>query len=404
MQGRLVRVLHVNFSDRTGGAARAVVRINNACINQGLESRVLVIEKLSKDEISFTPISIYKKYFLFILRRFSESIVRLFPRDIGQDQSISIFGSGLVSYINSSDFDIVNLHWVNGEMLSINEISQIKKPIVWTLHDMWPFCGTDHYTESDYYVNGLKRTSILNRAIYSYKMRRWKNLNVNIVGPSNWIKAAALESTLFEGNNAVTIPNPIDTRVFRFKNKKCCRKYFGFSDNVNLVLFGAISGTGQFRKGFDLLLLALNQLMLSDVSFEVVIFGGNAENSINLPFKVHDLGVISDDEILSDLYNACDIFVLPSRQDNLPNTLVESSSCGLPSIAFDIGGCKDIIEHKISGYLAEPFDIIDFSEGMRYILTNKHLFPNEFISQKAHKKFSFGNVGSRYVSLYNSLI
>ncbi len=400
-----IKVLHLNFSDNFGGAARATLRINHACNLIGLDSKILVIENLRNDNVSFSVIFPIKKYFLIVIRKISRIIIKLANSKDNHDESLSIFGSGLVHYINNSKYDVVNLHWINGEMLSIGDIRKITKPIVWTLHDMWPFCGIEHYTENKYYISGegIKSFS-LNNFVFKLKKQKWSNVNINIVGPSNWITKCAKSSILFKKQNCLTIPNPVDGDIFFPMEMKFCRQYFGFSNDVCIILFGAVSGTDQFRKGFDLLLSALSNLNLSGIDVEVAVFGGKADEPIDCPFKIHNVGKIDNDKVLSYLYNSSDVFVLPSRQDNLPNTLVEASSCGVPSVSFNVGGCSDIIEQYVTGYLATPNDTIDLAHGISYILQNRTQFSRELISKKSIEKYSFEKVGSNYYNLYKNIL
>jgi glycosyltransferase involved in cell wall biosynthesis len=167
------------------------------------------------------------------------------------------------------------------------------------------------------------------------------------------------------------IPNCIDTKSWRPIAKTLARELMGLPAHVPLILFGAIGGTQDLRKGFDLLLDALDYLYISAKEFkiELAIFGQLApKESTGIGFPVHYLGHLSDDVSLQLLYSAVDLLVIPSRQDNLPNTGLEALACGTPVVAFDICGLADVVTHLKTGYLAKSFEPKDLANGMLYVL------------------------------------
>jgi len=184
------------------------------------------------------------------------------------------------------------------------------------------------------------------------------------------------------------------------------RDLLGLPPDVPLLLFGAMGGGRDPRKGFDLLAQALGHLRSEIPELELVIFGQLApQQPPELGFPVHFAGHLHDDLSLRVLYSAADALVVPSRQDNLPNTAVEAQACGTPVVAFEIGGLPDIVEHRVSGYLAKAFDSVDLSVGIRWVLYQKasRRILNITRSQ-AISRFSNNKIARMYASKYWEII
>nr|WP_282561273.1 glycosyltransferase [Providencia rettgeri] len=322
--------------------------------------------------------------------------------------------------INSSDIDIVNLHWVAGETMSIEDIGRLKKPIVWSLHDMWPFCGTEHITDygdnarwklgySSKNRNNLDQGLDLDLIAWKRKFKSWKNLSMHIIAPSEWMAECAKNSTLFRNYPVSVIPNTLDINIFKPLDKKYCRNILNLPENKKIILFGAMSGGKDPNKGYDLLLEALNNLS-SRVNREdilCVIFGQTEpEHTSNIPFETKWLGHIHDNETLTLIYNSASVMVVPSKQEAFGQTASESLSCGTPVVAFETTGIKDVVEHLKTGYLAKKFNTLDLADGILEILTNK--VDNKRLSFNARKvainNWSGSIVTSKYHTIYDSII
>lgn len=282
--------------------------------------------------------------------------------------------------LNASDADVVHLHSVQGEMLSIGDIGRIRKPIVWTLHDMWAFCGAEHYSEDLRWREGYQRGNRpayeqgfdLNRFVWKRKSRNWRR-PMHIVCPSSWLADCVRSSALMHDWPVSVVPNTIDIERFQPIEQALARKLLGLPPDVPLLLFGALGGGLDPRKGFDLLLAALQNLRLSPNlrNMQLVVFGqGQPEHSPDLGFPIHYTGHLHDDLCLRVHYSAADLLVVPSRQDNLPNTGLEAHACGTPVVAFATGGLPDIVSHRQTGYLAEPFDPKDLAAGISWVLSD----------------------------------
>jgi glycosyltransferase involved in cell wall biosynthesis len=410
-----VRIIHLSYNDINGGAFRATYRIHQSLLKQGISSRLWVNEKESDDWTVEDLNSKIGKVLNKLRRRvINYSLIKMLKTKNKIIHSPSVLPSNWVKHINNSDSDIVHLHWIQNEMLSIKDISKIKKPIVWTLHDMWAFCGAEHYTNDNrwregYYPNNRPNYESgfdLNRWTWNRKKKYW-NKPIQIVTPSTWLAKCVKESALMKSWPVSAIAYPIDTDQWTPMNKKNARQLFDLSPDANLILFGAAGGGKDPRKGYDLLLSALKYLKADNKikKIELVVFGQSKPKSqLDLGFPVHFSGHLYDDLSLSALYSAADVMVVPSRQDNLPNTAVEAQACGTPVVSFDIGGLPDIIQHQKTGYLAKAFDTRDLANGITWVLeqNGSNKLGNN-AREQALEKFSEKKIAEDFVSIYKKL-
>ena len=410
-----MKIIHLNYTDIKGGAGRAAFRIHRSLCDENIDSMMWVNKVYSEDRTIKGPSNKIEKALVIIRSHLFNSLIRNFKSFKNSMHSPSVLPSKWVNHINSSDADIVHLHWVQGEMLSIADIGKIQKPIVWTLHDMWAFCGAEHYTNNHRWSDGYNldnRTAFesgfdLNRWTWQRKMKHWKT-PMQIVTPSKWLAGCVKESKLMSNWPVSVVPNPIDTDEWKSLDKKDARKKLNLPVNAPLILFGAMGGSLDPRKGFDLLINALDHLKdNSKVSnLELVAFGQKKkQSSLKHNFPIHYVDHIDDDEKLRVLYSATDAVVIPSRQDNLPNIGVEAQSCATPIIAFDVGGLSDIVEHKRTGYLAEPFNVKNLADGIVWVLENNKM--NQLSNQsklQAISKFSKKKIALTYINIYNKIL
>lgn len=406
-----MKILTISNSDTSGGASRAAYRLHQSYLLSGLRSELLVNNKVSDDYTVHQPTSSINASISVKL----EALIQRFQ--ISRNpvlHSGNWFGSQVFKTIKYSDCDIVNVHWVNKECLSIKQIGQINKPVVMTLHDMWAFCGGEHYCE-DYEnsrfrlgYNSTKTTNLvkgidLNKVVWSRKVKYWKK-PFTIVTPSEWLSLCARESVLFKGWNVVTIPNALDTKVFKPINKRLARELLGLPLNNKLIGFGALRGTEDPRKGADLLFKSLN--FLSGANVECVVFGQSTPKLkpiTNIPMNF--IGHIHDDITLALFYNAIDIMVVPSRQEAFGQTASEAQSCGTPVVAFNTTGLSDVVKHKMTGYLANPFDVNDLAYGIEYLLKNEDGIDfNGNSRNRAIKLWDYNVISEQYRDLFNSVL
>jgi glycosyltransferase involved in cell wall biosynthesis len=409
-----MKILIVNISDIQGGAARAAYRLHRALVAEGIDSRMLVQSKSSDDYTVTGPETKVQKA-LGLVR----PVLDIVPVGYYKNRTQTLFSpawlpfSGLVGQINALAPDVVHLQWVAGGMLRIEELARIKAPVVWTLHDMWPFTGGCHYDEGCAgYEQACGRCPVLRSNTAEDMSRKGlrrkqkvvaKLPKMIIVGISSWLAECAASSSVFKNHRVVHLPNLIDTQLYAPFGQIDARRLLNLPTDKKLILFGAIRATSDPRKGF----LELTQA-LQDVpeDHELVVFG-SGEPGVPYAYKqkVHYLGYLHDDVSLRVLYSAADVMVVPSLQEAFGQTASESMACGTPVVAFRSTGLLDIVDHRENGFLAEPFDTRDLARGVRWVLEH----PNpEHLARSARQKvlqaFDRTVVAKQYIALYNALL
>jgi glycosyltransferase involved in cell wall biosynthesis len=408
-----MKVLHLNHSDILGGAARATYRIHNALWRAGLDSWMGVDHRASDDWKVFGPRNRLEKALVRLRPTIGAAATRLLKTGNQILHSPGLLSTSWPKRLKELKPDIVHLHWICNEMLSIQDIGRLSGPIVWTLHDMWAFCGAEHYSCDFRWQDGYMRNNRphhesgldLNRWVWERKRKQWER-PIQIVTPSKWLAECVRKSMLMRDWPVSIIPNPIDTDVWAPVDQRIARSLLGLPLDVPLVLFGAILGGTQSIKGFDLLLESLRCLGKTRKDLCIVVFGQSApQKSLSLPFIIHYMGHIHDDITLRILYSAADVMVIPSRKDNLPNTGVEALSCGIPVVAFNTSGLPDIVEHKKTGYLANPFEPEDLAAGVCWVLDasdNLNLARNA--RNKVLSTFAAHRIAAEYIKLYDKIL
>ncbi len=414
-------VLHVNTTDTGGGAARAAVRLHQAFIASGIDSRMRVLYGACDDERIIGG-SCKNTYFQRkknkLLRRYNSYLLKGWHTDNPNYHTFNGIGANLVSELNSFNAKILNLHWISG-MLSVKEISQINKPIVWTLHDMWAFCGGEHYAPDNldsrfrlgYFKNNRpsdEQGRDLNRLMWENKVMLWKNQKFTFVCPSHWMAKCTRDSVLFSSATINVIPNVLDTdTLWHPIPKEVSRLALGLPLNKKLILFGANGGLSSHNKGGDLILKVLERVAKKYIDAELIIYGQKQRTDlIDLSFKIHWLGPINDDRILALAYSAADVMVVPSRQEAFGQTASEAHACGTPVVAFNIGGLPDIVTHLETGFLAKPYDTDELSEGILWVLQNhdRLIILSKSAREKALRLFSPRIVSEQYANVYAQVL
>lgn len=409
-----MKVLQLSHADIDGGAARATYRIHRALIEQGLDSKLLVNRATSGDPTVVGPRSPWAKFMGVARAPIGALIARSFASKHHGLLSPGLLPSHWHKNLNSSSADIVNLHWINGEMLSIRDISKIRKPLVWTLHDMWAFCGAEHYSNEPRWREGYTSKNRqesegridFNKWVWNRKKRIWSEPR-HIVTPSRWLAECVMQSALLKNWQVTVIPNCIDTKVWRPVDKETARSVFNLPQDKKLILFGAMGGGADPRKGYDILLAALAELKQTLPNIELVVFGQHPPlKLLESGYKTHFVGKLHDEVSLALLYSSSDAFVVPSRQDNLPNTAIEAHACGIPVAAFDVGGLPDIVDHKKTGFLAQPFSPQGLAVGLKWITEDSDR--NKWLKNNAREKalgnWTYKEVSKKYTDLYRSIL
>ena len=416
-----MRVLIVNTSERTGGAAVAANRLMKALINNGVKAKMLVRDKesgvRSQESFSLTVVGLPKSPMLhwhFLWERFVVFCRLHFSRQHLFEIDIANTGSDITKLREFQEADIIHLHWINQGMLSLSGIQKILrsgKPVVWTMHDIWPATAICHLTLGcHYFVNrcanckylpGGGGSNDLASRIWRKKQQMQADENIYYVACSRWLESEAKSSALLKGQKITSIPNPIDTHIYKKGNKQEARQRLGLPQDKKLILFASQRVTNE-NKGMSYLIDACQKLHSRDGSYCVIILGGHAEEVVEqLPMKAYPLGYVNDEQRIVDVYNAADVFVLPSLSENLPNTIMEAMACGVPCVAFKVGGIPEEIDHLKNGYVAAYRDAEDLAKGIEWVLEEADY---ESLSQQAVHKvmqcYSQQSVALKYLDVY----
>lgn len=344
-----MRLVHVNYDARErGGASIAMLRMHRALRGIGVDSRIVCIENADDPHSE-----VLKRPQVFRLLKF---LGKVFTKVLsGEVQSTGLIPSGMADYVNSLNPDVVMLHWLQQDTMSIREIAKIKCPVFWYFHDMWPLSGLTPY--SWYPVpRGL---GWLDRYC-----RKVKGMIVQSIGrqlvpacASKWVAEQIQNSSIFAGRPPVVIPLAIET-YFKRGNRTAARRF--------RMLNGARGGFKAGLKGGDRLVDAF-KLLPEDMKrqMELVVFGSNGESSEIEGVATSYVG-IQRGEALAQIYRDSDLFVFPSRMETFGQTKIEALSCGTPVIAFDQAACSEGLAHKRTGWISPPDDVSDFASGIRF--------------------------------------
>ncbi|MFA7438312.1 glycosyltransferase [Castellaniella sp.] len=411
-----MKILHVSTYDRAGGAARAAWRLDRALAMTQHESAMRVVIKEGDDWRTMGPSGWVSTFFNGLRPRVGRLITRLQHRPDAVYQSYNVLPSGILSRRALGEVDVVNLHWVGGECLSIREIGAIHKPHVWTLHDMWAFGGAAHLAPDHEgvrwrvgYWQDNKPAGVrwpdLDRWVWARKKRAWRR-PIPIVTPSQWLARCVRDSALMQGWPVHVIPNVLDVERFRPWPKTFARGILGLPPDSLLIMFGAIGGGRDPNKGWDLLETALIELGHRMPGVECVIFGqSEPAEPPQLGVPLHWLGPLHDDASLALAYSAADVMVVPSRQENLPQSGTEAQSCGCPVVAFDCTGLPDVVVHQETGYLAKPYDTGDLAQGIQWVLGDsaRRARLGHAARERAVRRWAQGVVVPQYLAVYEEV-
>jgi glycosyltransferase involved in cell wall biosynthesis len=416
-----INVLLINTFEKYGGAARAANRIYMGLQSIGIDSKMLVISKetCDKNVIEVSTLSKKNNLFRILLNKFNDKKIK---RSWGRYKNKTnvfvsdIEKSSLKNAIGKLNPDIFHLVWVSSGFVNFQEFKHVNKPILWTMEDCFPFTGVCHYFEQcDKYrtecgscpILKSNKKEDLSYKVFRQKAARYKTLDLYIVSPSKWLAEKAKESKLLCNRPVYVIPNCLDTNVFSPVQKNVAKEVLKLDGTKKTILFGAIFATIDERKGFTYLESALEKLQsaFKQDEIELLIFGASNYSQKKHYFRTLYLGQVNDDLLLKIAYSAADVMVVPSIQEAFGQTATEAISCATPVVAFDGTGLSDIVDHKVNGYLAKPFEAEDLALGMKWCLeNNSNLELSVSARAKAVKVFDSEVVAQQYKDLYTSIL
>lgn len=409
-----MKIVHLSTYAFGGGAAIATYRIHKKLLEQGYDSNLIVLKEseLQLQKVSTLKLSRWGRIRNFFLNRLEKLLLKQYvyntPFSFNYLNQCSLDKNELIK-----SADVICLYWVGHNFITPKQIAKLQKPIVWRLSDKWAFTGGCHLPGScKGYENTCGKCPQLKSSnpnditfkIWKKKKEAWLNKDFAIVAPSRWMQESAQRSSLFKHKKIVRIPTGIDHLIFKPNNKRVAREVLNIPVSSKVVLFGAMHAMETVYKGIHIFKEIQNQL---GDEYNFVVFGSNKFNSGQLDQnkQIQFLGLLKDEISLSLAYNAADVFISPSLEDNLPNTVLEAMACGTPCVAFqNSGGVVDVIEHMKNGYLAEANNLNDLIRGILWIL--KANSEGE-ISLKTREKilecFTLDKQVSSYIELYKTL-
>jgi glycosyltransferase involved in cell wall biosynthesis len=417
-----MKVCHISKFDLSGGAARSAWRLHGGLRGIGVDSRMLVLLKRSHDSNVFrhvSPANLFTRKFRAAGQRLVDRQKERWMRAVSP-LSECFSGDrnprGMTMELSLRSDDIVNLHWVADllDYASFFPAVATERPIVWTLHDMNPFTGGCHYdNECGRHIDqcgacpalGSELVNDPSRRIWNRKAKVFRQLpadRLHIVAPSSWLRREAQNSSLFKPFRTHHIPYGIDTEEFAPRDQHFSRELLGLPKDSRIVLFIAANLTNQ-RKGAHLLFEALSRL--ASIENLLLVSLGSNSNTLNTHLPIAHLGNISDDRLLSAAYSAANVMAIPSLQDNLPNTVLESMACGTPVVGFDTGGIPDMVRPRETGWLAPVANSERFAEHIREALENRTLRDrlSKNCRRVALQEYTLSIQATRYMNLYRDL-
>lgn len=418
-----MKVVHLNTYEGNGGAGRACLRLNAALNAIGIASSVMVYFQFKESKATGTfskgPIQRARAVVNILAERY---LSKAAAKALKTPFSLGWFGTSVVDHPEVQAADIIHLHWINHGFLSpkfLAELDELEKPIVWTFHDSNAFTGGCHvrYSCENYHKEcgncpllKISGKNDLSHQTWLRKKKAYNELNCHIVAPSNWMANSVKLSSLMGFRAVTVIPNTIETEVFKPYVKAEAKKVLRIDPDKFVLMSGFMPSKDDKHKGTSYLIEALNDLAtrpgIDKDKIELIIFG-NKENveMPEFPFKTTLLGTISNDEHLAKCYSAADVFITPSLEDNLPNTVMESLSCATPVVAFTTGGIPDMVKHLQNGYLAEYESAEDLATGIEWLYHDENAADIQMEARKTILNFfSEPVISEKHFELYQSLL
>lgn len=408
-----MKVLILSTYDINGGAAIAAYRSLEALLAQGIDAKMLVAVKQSSHDRVMEAKSIFgnKRQKVNLAIEKATFLKDEKNKSVRFQFSKANIGYQILQEPSVQEADIIHIHWTLQGFLSIRMIEKLQKlgkKVFWTLHDMWAFTGGCHYSgDCQHFMHSCGQCPLLNvpadkdLSHQIWQKKRIAYQNIHFVTCSDWLRKIAKTSSLLKDFTISHIPNPIDTEVYTsISDKASLRQKLGWIHNKNYILFGAAS-LSDARKGIQYFLDALKLYHHEKTELPIIVLYGGQKEAIQIPnYEVIHLGYLAQDELLK-YYQACDLFAITSLEDNLPNTVMEALSCGLPVLSFDTGGIPEMVQHLLNGYVAVYKSVIDFKNGMIQMLEKEDLFKmSQYARNMVLEKFSQKVISHQLIELY----
>jgi glycosyltransferase involved in cell wall biosynthesis len=380
----MIKVVQLQYSTESGG--RSALRLQNAFLQAGVDSSIVSLERdrFPREGIRYSKIK--AKLISRADDKIQSKLVRTKLKDPGLF-SYPILGTDVAKMQELKKADYIYIHWaLNGflNLQSFKQLANLNKPVIIIMHDMWPLTGGCHYSfDCEKYIDGCNECPMFitpekndfSKKAFDRKLKFYSKYdNLFFVSPSKWLYNCAKNALLTKDKPVFYIPNVLDNNVFKPINKSSAKQILNIDINETVIAFGAVS-VDSSRKGWAYLQRAL-EILQKENEFKnilVLIFGSNGNKKIadSIPFKKKFMGYLRDEYSTALVYNAADVFIVPSVADNQPTTVQESLSCGTPVVGFEVGGIPDMIMHKENGYIAKYKNADDIAQGIKFCLQAK---------------------------------
>lgn len=413
-----MRILHLTSFPSGSGASRATLRLHQELRSANVNSFVLTMRSLGqRGQGQIFEFAGVDKLLTLIHSRIDSVPLRFYRNRKSVPWTTNWFPNRVNSYIHKLEPDIVHLGWVSGGFLPLNQIGKISKPIVWTLHDLWPLTGGCHYTEGcQRFTDVCGRCPMLNSGrendlsqwIWKQKDKYWKEKNITLVAPSKWVAECAQNSSLFKDKRIAMINHGIDLQRYRPIDRDFARDWLGFPRDKRLLLFGAFN-IEDARKGINHLKVAITKLASqhSMNDLHIIVMGNYTEHPLqDVGVPIHFTGYLHDDISVAMIHSAVDLVVVPSSAETFGYMALEAIACGTPVVAFNTTGLVDVVEHERTGYLAELGSPEDLAFGISWVLEDPqrwHVLSQQ-ARQRAEEYFSAATMAEKHIALYRDLI
>ena len=396
-----IKVLHLNFDDNKSGASKAVYRIHSALIKNKINSSVLVVKKYSnfKNYMSLPKnkilLNLIKRIFSYIIK----NLQNINSKNI--HRSYNFFSNAkIVEYINRSNFDIIHIHWINGEMLSLNDILKIKKPLIWTFHDLWPVLPTQHVYNKKI-MQPIKKTKWENFFLLK-KKKIFKSKKISIVCPSYFIKNQLPEWVFNKNQMIKVIPNTIDFKTWHVKDRLISQKKINLPNKYKILTFHLSGKNDDFIKGTDIFIKILKHFKnRNDVKF--LLFGSKRKEISRLSNNIYNFSFVKNNLDLLNIYNSSDLVISTSRFESFGQVMLEASSCGVPCIAYVNTAVKEVISNN-KNILVKKVDSKEYIKKIEKFLVTSNLRKRKKVNKILFTKFNHNKVADSYVKYYKETI
>lgn len=401
-----MKIIHLNQSDKEGGASIASYRLHKSLLKHAVKSEFWVDKKISNDATVKIKLNFFERY----ARRMSNWCSKQIVKAIGIKQksyfNLGIFGSSWIHYLNNSDADIVHLHWLGNEILSLRQIHKINKPCLVTLHDEWILgYGFHIYSHQAYF----KKETLIYKLITNYlrKIReKYHDKNLYLIAPSKFMSNLIKNNHLYKKNKYKTIGHSISQDNWIPVSREIAKREIGVPIKNYSILFSSFGGEKDLNKGFKDFSYAVKEFQNINPNIDIsLIFVGDFNDSsikdIGIPSI--SMGILKNKHDLINTYCASDVVLVPSKYESFGLVAQEACILGIPVVAYENSGIADFIFHKENGYLAKNFDHGDLANGLNFWYKNNS---KKLIDQNRNilMKYSEERIVQEYINVYKELL